>query len=65
MKNIYESIEQIKPRMKGIEKWIDIYTTTITKTQARVSSMENMNIKTIKWKIKLNKTKSTTRNWKV
>ena len=30
----------IKARMKGIEEQIDIFTTTITQTQARVSAME-------------------------
>ena len=40
MKNIHESIKQIKARMKGIEERIDIFTTTITQTQARVSAME-------------------------
>ena len=40
MENIHDSIEQIKARMRGIEDRIDIFTTTITQTQARVSAME-------------------------
>ena len=40
MENIHESIEQINARMKGIEERIDIFTTTITQTQARVFAME-------------------------
>ena len=40
MKNIHESIEHIKVRMKGIEEQIGIFTTTISQTQKRISAME-------------------------
>ena len=40
MESIHDYIEQIKARMKGMEERIDIFTTTITQIQARVSAME-------------------------
>ena len=40
MKNIHESIEHIKVRMKGIEEQIGIFTTTITQTLTRIFAME-------------------------